>query len=53
VAIAVDAGKIRSAGGATASGRRSRNGLWEVDEKSLRDLFCYFIAALSFLYATP
>jgi hypothetical protein len=53
VAVAVDAGEVRSAGGATASGRRSRNGLWEVDEKSLRDLFYYIIAALSFLYAAP
>jgi hypothetical protein len=24
-----------------------------VDEKTLRDLFCYCIAALSFLYASP
>jgi hypothetical protein len=53
VAVAVDAGEVRSAGGATASGHRLRNGLWEVDEKSLRDLFCYIIAALSFLYAAP
>jgi hypothetical protein len=53
MAIAVDAGEIRSAGGATASGRRSRNGRWEVDEKSLRDLFCYIIATLFFLYAAP
>jgi hypothetical protein len=53
VAVAVDAGEIRSAGGATASGRRSRNGLREVDEKCLRDLICYIIAALFFLYAAP
>jgi hypothetical protein len=53
VIIAVDAGEIRSVGGATASGRRSRNGRWEVDEKSLRDLFCYIIATLFFLYAAP
>jgi hypothetical protein len=53
VAVAIDAGEIQSAGGATVSGRRSRNGLWEVDEKSLLDLFCYIIAALSVLYAAP
>jgi hypothetical protein len=53
VAVAVDAGEVRSAGGATASGRRSRNGLWEVNEKSLRDLFCYIIATLFFIYAAP
>jgi hypothetical protein len=53
VAVAVDAGEVRSAGGATASGRRSRNGLWEEEEKSLRDLFCYIIATLFFLYAHP
>jgi hypothetical protein len=53
VAVAIDTGELLGAGSATASGRRSRNGRWEVDEKSLRDLFCYIIATLFFLYAAP
>jgi hypothetical protein len=40
VAVAVDAGELLGAGGATASGRRWRNGRREVEEKSRRNLFC-------------
>jgi hypothetical protein len=53
VAVAVDAGEVRSAGGATASGRLWRNGRREVDEPSSRDLFCFIADDLSFLYAAP
>jgi hypothetical protein len=53
LAIAVDTGELLDAGGATASGRRWRNERREVDEKSLRNLFCYTITKLSFLYAAP
>jgi hypothetical protein len=53
VAVAVDAGEVRSAGGATASGRHWRNERREVDEKSLRELFCYTIVKLCFIYAAP
>jgi hypothetical protein len=41
IVVDVDAGKLQSTGGATASGRRWRNGRWEVDEPSRCDLFCF------------
>jgi hypothetical protein len=40
VTVAVDAGEVRSAGGATTSGRCWRNGRREVDEEKLGILFC-------------
>jgi hypothetical protein len=39
VAVAVDVGEVGSAGGATASGRRWRNGRREVDEPGRCNLF--------------
>jgi hypothetical protein len=53
VAVAVDTGKLLGAGGATTSGRRWRNERWEVDEKSCRNIFCFIVVELSFLYAAP
>jgi hypothetical protein len=53
VAIVIDAGEVRSAGGATAFGRRWRNERREVDELGCRNLFCFIIVELCFLYATP
>jgi hypothetical protein len=41
VAVAVDAGEFLGAGGATASGRRWRSELREVDEEKLGVLFCF------------
>jgi hypothetical protein len=38
--VDVVAGEVRSAGGAIASGHRSRNGRREVDEEKLGVLFC-------------